>query len=175
MRTLPLDTPLVAACRAHLEALPGVRRIGPLRVATRAGADLTVELQTEVGPLQSLAEIRRPLTAPRLDHLLLTSSAARAQRAPRRLLLTDYVAPALAQRLAETDIDFVDAAGNLLIRKPDRLYLFRSGMKPPRTPDRIPPGLSTRSGLQILFVLLVDPQAGALPYRELAQRSGVAL
>jgi hypothetical protein len=91
------------------------------------------------------------------------------------MLLADYIAPALAHRLEEEDVDYVDAAGNLLIRKPGRLYLFKSGAKPPRLREQTPARLPTRSGLQVLFVLLQEPAAARLSYREVAAQSGVAL
>ncbi|MBI3454205.1 MAG: hypothetical protein HY002_00265 [Candidatus Rokubacteria bacterium] len=171
----------MALCRSHLEALPGVRKVSALRTPASATAlpraDFGLILDTDVGPIRYLGEIKRRLTAPRLEHtlVLLAATKPRRRKATRRMLLADYIAPALAQRLEDEGIDYVDAAGNLLIRKPGHLYLFKSGAKPPRLTEQTPTRLATRSGLQVLFVLLLEPPAAAPPYRELAVQSGVAL
>ncbi|MGH7267775.1 MAG: type IV toxin-antitoxin system AbiEi family antitoxin [Candidatus Rokuibacteriota bacterium] len=134
-------------------------------------------LDTEVGELRYVGDIKRRLTSPRLEHTLLLLAAEHSQPGKRipRMLFSDYIPPSLGQRLEEAGVDYVDAAGNVLIRKPGRLYLFRSGAKPPRLREQTPAKLSTRSSLQVLFVLLQEPTATRLSYRELATQSGVAL
>lgn len=175
------DQTLVGLCREHLESLPGVRKVAALRTPVSATAlpraDFSLALDTEVGQLRYLGEVKRRLTPPRLEHVLLLLAAGPRQQGKqiRRMLFADYIAPVLAQRLDEAGVDYVDAAGNLLIRKPGRLYLFKSGAKPPRLREQTPARLSTRSGLQVLFVLLQEPTATGLSYRELATQSRVAL
>jgi hypothetical protein len=142
-----------------------------------ARSDFSLVLDTEVGELRYLGDVKRRLTPPRLEHTLLLQAAGRRQHGKqiRRMLFADYIAPGLAQRLEEADVDYVDAAGNLLIRRPGRLYLFKSGAKPSRLREQTPARLSTRSGLQVVFVLLQELTASGLSYRELATQSGVAL
>jgi hypothetical protein len=177
----PHDQALVGLCREHLESLPGVRKVAALRTPVSATAspraDFSLVLETEAGELRYLGDVKRRLTPPRLEHILLLLAAGQRQqsRQIRRVLFADYIAPGLAQRLEEAEVDYVDAAGNLLIRKPERLYLFKSGAKPLRLRDQTPARLQTRSGLQVLFVLLQEPTATELSYRELATQSGVAL
>lgn len=177
----PQDQTLVGLCREHLESLPGVRKVAALRTPASATAlpraDFSLVLDTEVGELRYLGDVKRRLTPPRLEHTLLLLAAGQRQQGKqiRRMLFADYIAPGLAQRLEEAEVDYVDAAGNLLIRKPGRLYLFKSGAKPPRLREQTPARLSTRSGLQVVLVLLQEPSATGLSYRELATQSGVAL
>ncbi len=177
----PHDQTLVGLCREHLESLPGVRKVVALRTPVSATAlpraDFSLVLDTEVGELQYRGDVKRRLTPPRLEHTLLLLAAGQRQQGKqiRRMLFADYIAPGLAQRLEEAEVDYVDAAGNLLIRKPGRLYLFKSGAKPPRLREQTPARLSTRSGLQVVLVLLQEPTATGLSYRELATQSGVAL
>ena len=170
----------MALCRDHLESLPGVRKVAlrtPVSATPLPPANVSLVLDTEVGQLQYIGEVKRHLTAPRLEHALLPRAPRRPRRGKqiRRMLLADYIAPALAHRLEEEDVDYVDAAGNLLIRKPGRLHLFKSGAKPRRFREQTPARLPTRSGLQVLFVLLQEPAAARLSYREVAAQSGVAL
>jgi hypothetical protein len=140
-------------------------------------ADVSILLETDAGQLSYRGEIMRRPTRSKLDYWLLLTlpqrTSGRADSKP--LLLADYLSPSLAGRLAEAGVDYVDAAGNLLIHKPPRLYLFKSGARPPRLTEQRPGRLFSPSGLQMLFVLLVEPTAADLPYRQLAAQSGVAL
>ena len=171
---------IAALCRNHLEALPGIRKVTlrtPVSSTHLPTADISVVLDTDVGQVKYIGEVMRRLTAPKLDHwLLLNLSQQRRRPAKSKLiLLADYVSPAHAQRLIETGIDYVDAAGNLLIHKPGRLYLLKSGARPTQLADQRPGRLFMSSGLQVLFVLLIEPGAASMPYRQLAWQSGVAL
>ena len=174
------DRTLVALCRDHLESLPGVRSVilrTPVSATALPSPNASLVLDTDVGRLQYIGEVKRRLTAPRLEHALLSLAQGKPRRGKPicRMLLADYIAPALAHRLEEEDVDYVDTAGNLLIRKAGRLHLFKSGAKPQRLREQTAARLPTRSGLQVLFVLLQEPTAASLSYREVAARSGVAL
>ncbi|HXH06092.1 MAG TPA: type IV toxin-antitoxin system AbiEi family antitoxin [Vicinamibacterales bacterium] len=171
---------IVDQCRGHLEALPGIRKVivrTPVRLSDLPSADVGVVLETDVGEYRYLGSVKRRLTPSKLDHwLLLTLPRAREYRNDGKpILLADYISPANAERLREADVDYVDAAGNLLIHRPGKLHLLRSGARPRRLVESRPARLFMPSGLQVLFVLLVEPVAAELSYRELAAHSGVAL
>lgn len=171
---------IVALCRDHLERLPGVRKATirtPVRSTDLPSADLSLALETDVGQFFYPGEVKRRLTPSTLDHwLLLTLPRGRKQGGKQKpILFSDYVSPRSAQRLGEVDVDYVDAAGNLLIRRPPKLHLLTSGARPRRLSESRSARLFMPSGLQVLFVLLVEPAAAEMPYRELAVHSGVAL
>lgn len=98
------------------------------------------------------------------------------QRQP-ALLVAPHVAPARAERLREAGIPFIDAAGNA--------YLEARGVYVNIIGRDAPPGLATAppkkirafagTGLQVLFVLLCQPEYANKPYREIARAAGVAL
>lgn len=93
------------------------------------------------------------------------------------LLVAPHVAPARAERLREAGIPFIDAAGNA--------YLEARGVYVNIIGRDAPPGLATAApkkirafagtGLQVLFVLLCEPEYVNKPYREIARAAGVAL
>lgn len=174
------DAEIVDRCRSHLEALPGVRRAAaktPVRSTALPVDDLGLTLETDVGTLRYSGAAKRRLTSSQLDHWLLLA-LPRQQRHGNRvklILFADYVSPAQAQRLRDAEVDYVDTVGNLLIHEPGKLYLFKSGGRPERHGRPRPGRLFMPSGLQVLFVLLIEPSAVDLPYRELALQSGVAL
>jgi len=177
---MPPGSEIVALCRSHLEDLPGIRKATirtPIRFTDLPSADLSLVLDTDVGQFAYVGTVKRRLTPAKLDHwLLLTLARVQRQRDERKpILFADYVSPANAQRLREADVDYVDAAGNLQIHRPPKLHLLKSGTRPRTLPESRPARLFMPSGLQVLFVLLVEPVAAEMPYRELAVHSGVAL
>jgi hypothetical protein len=171
---------IVALCRSHLEALPGIRKVTvrtPVVFSDLPSADLSLVLETDVGQFTYFGAAKRRLTPSKLDHwLLLTLSRGRRQRDDRKpILFADYVSPGNAQRLTEADVDYVDAAGNLLIHRPGKLHFLKSGARPRPLVESRRARLFMPSGLQVLFVLLIERAAAEMPYRELAVHSGVAL
>lgn len=90
------------------------------------------------------------------------------------ILITDYVAPDLADALKERGIPFLDAAGNAYIKQAN-LLIWIKGQKPAVKATVITAGRAFQpTGLQLIFTLLCNPQAINLPYRELAKMAGVA-
>lgn len=90
------------------------------------------------------------------------------------MLITDYLAPDLADELKERDIPFLDAAGNAYIKQAN-LLIWIKGQKPAAKASVTPVGRAFQpTGLQVIFTLLSNPQAINLPYRELAKMAGVA-
>ena len=177
---MPAGDDIVTSCVSHLEDLPGIRKARirlPLRFDALPPDDLTLFLETDVGRFPYVGAVRRRLTPSMLDHWLLLTLPRRELRpdAAKPILLADYVSPGNAQRLREAEVDYVDAAGNLLINRPGKLHLFKSGARLPRLAQARPGRLFMPSGLQVLFVLLVEPAASEMSYRALALHSGVAL
>jgi hypothetical protein len=90
------------------------------------------------------------------------------------ILITDYIAPDLADELKERGIPFLDAAGNAYIKQAN-LLIWIKGQKPAAKAIPIRAGRAFQpTGLQVIFTLLCNPQAINLPYRELAKMAGVA-
>lgn len=172
------DKEALQVCQAHLRALQPVKRV-ELRYQRvgreRPEVDGQLVLDTEVGRLTYFYEIKRGLSLPRLEHLLLQlrrdSRAAKA----RPLLLSDYLPPRLAERLVEAGVNFVDQAGNLCIHWPGKLYIRVQGAKLKRLREARIGRLAQPSGLQVVFVLLAERRGVSMSYRELAKASGVAL
>lgn len=89
------------------------------------------------------------------------------------LLVTAHASPRTAELLRARGISFMDAAGNAYIDTPSLLVSIE-GRRPAefsarKTPDRI--GVAA---LQVMFVLLRDPDARTLSVRELGARAGVS-
>jgi len=95
--------------------------------------------------------------------------------ADRGLLVANYINPAMAERLKEQGIWFIDAAGNAYINHAP-IYIYVKGNKPLQ---QIGKGNKPRAfqpmGLKVVFALLCHPELVNAPYREIAQVADVAL
>lgn len=164
------ERPIVDECLARVRALETVRtaelRPGP--------DDGLLVLTTDAGRFQYLCEVKRALNRPRLEHAL-ASTTQRLKAGTRRLLLTDFVPGSLIDVLEQAQVDFVDAAGNMLLRWPGKLYVHVKGMKPTRVPEATASFLTTPNGLRVLFALLAERGADVPAYRELSERAAVSL
>lgn len=172
------DSEILQACQAHLRALEPVKSAEVKhRMVRRERPELDVQLvlDTKVGRLTYFYEIKQGLSLPRLDHLLLQLHRDSRQAKARPLLLADYLTPRLAERLVEAGVNFVDEAGNVYIDRPGKLYIRVQGARLKRFREAKIGRLSQLSGLQVVFVLLTEPRAVSMSYRELAKASGVAL
>lgn len=136
---------------------------------TRADALMRLGREQDDAPLYAVQVKRgmRPATLGAAIHQL-------ERLGEQGLLMADYVTPAMADTLRERRIPFLDAAGNAYLEQPGML-IWVKGQRPaapvvaPTTGRAFQP-----TGLQVVFTLLCNPQWINLPYRELAQRAGVA-
>ena len=92
------------------------------------------------------------------------------------LLLAPYLGPELARVCQEIGLPFLDAAGNAFLKQKG-LYVLRVGQKVDKTHFQTakPMRAFDRSGLRIVFALLVEPALLQATYRDIAKAAGVAL
>ncbi|ASG06799.1 hypothetical protein D6V22_13855 [Vibrio cholerae] len=94
------------------------------------------------------------------------------------VFLTEHVNPALAQRLKEAKVQFIDHSGNAYLNQ-DRFFIFVKGNKQKtrnvQKEKQVLGKAFGKKGLQVIYVLLTKPEAITLPYRELAKTSNVSL
>jgi len=156
------------------ESIEALRRIGflqdVLRVPTsQQGMNGKLQLKGEWGTAAYMVEVQPKLTESALPGV---THRFRRQPAERRLLVTSYVPPALAEQLQERRIEFLDAAGNAYLDRP--IYLFVFGKKPKHKSFR-PHRALRPSGLRLLYILLKKPGFLEKTQRELATAAGIAL
>lgn len=90
------------------------------------------------------------------------------------MLVTDYVTPAVAEKLKDLDIAFVDTAGNAYLHRPPVL-IWVAGRKPATTQQRFRAGRAFQpTGLKLIFALLCRPDLVNTGFREIAEFAGVA-
>lgn len=108
----------------------------------------------------------------------ITDTAARLMLLPPHdaLVVAPYIGPSSADVLRSRGADYVDAAGNMHFDW-DRVLIHMQGFRPKnrvaRSGDQS--RIFSRSGLQVVFVLLCWPDLAAAPLREIAEVSGTSL
>jgi hypothetical protein len=130
------------------------------------------ELRLVLGGKQQtfLVEVKRWLTPATLGHMVIRLR----DLGKNALLVTDYVTPAVAEKLKDLDVAFVDAAGNAYLRRPPVL-LWVTGRKPAAPQGRVRAGRAFQpTGLKLIFALLCRPDLVNAGFREIAEFAGVA-
>jgi len=90
------------------------------------------------------------------------------------MVVADYVAPPMADRLREQGVWFADAAGNAYLEDPPLLIWVIGRPRPKQQTQKAAIRAFQPSGLQVLFALLCKPDLADRPYRQIAQQAGVA-
>lgn len=85
------------------------------------------------------------------------------------IFVTRYVTPQLAETLKENDILFIDTAGNAYLQGTNT-FVYITGCKLTKTIRAF-----RAKGLKVIFTLLCRPEFVNAPYREIADKAGVAL
>jgi hypothetical protein len=93
----------------------------------------------------------------------------------KRILVTWYVTPQMADQMKEMGIQFMDAAGNVYINDPP-LFIFIKGNRPiDKDIKERPTRAFQPTGLQVVFTLLCNPGLENEPFRQIAKMANAAL
>ena len=94
------------------------------------------------------------------------------------ILVADYVNPNMAERLRDEKIQFIDTAGNAYIDQPGH-YVYVRGNKENTNQPRSGKDATQRAfepkGLMVVYAFLCNEYLVDAPYREIADRAGVAV
>lgn len=90
------------------------------------------------------------------------------------MIIAEKIYPMVKQQLREKKIPYLDTAGNLYVDEPGKFVLIE-GNKPIEEKEAVTNKAFTKTGLKVVFYLLVKPDAINFPYRKLAEATDVAL
>lgn len=118
--------------------------------------------------------IRRSLFPKTMPHFLHRLQKRSIPKRARHLLITDYLTDeGLTLVRRARDVDYVDEAGNMLLRWPHLHVDIRGRRRIPGSGRGRP--LSTAGGARVLFALLAPPSLHGVVYRDLELLGGVTL
>jgi hypothetical protein len=160
--------------RAAIDALGDLGISGdiePVNQQSDQGIDGVATLTRAGKTIEYVFQVKNSVTRSFLGPL----SLAFGRENGRRLLVTDYVPPPLADELRRRHIQFIDAAGNAYLDRRG-LLVFVAGR---RNPHRRGPQKTVRAfrgtGLSVGFVLISVPELASAPQRTIASTARVAL
>lgn len=94
------------------------------------------------------------------------------------VLIADYVNPKMAEKLRQEGVQFIDTAGNAFINMlPVYVYVIGNRKEPTKfipTKDGAKRAFEP-TGLKVIFIFLCNPELVNAPYREIAEKAGVAV
>jgi hypothetical protein len=90
------------------------------------------------------------------------------------LLVAEYLAPNVKALLRENKIGYLDVAGNIYFPAPEH-FIWIDGQKALARQKPTTNRAFTKTGLRMVYFLLLFPEAIDWPYRQLAETTGVAL
>ena len=176
MNDVNTERETLEACVANLQALEPVKEIQlKERNGLPPGIDAKLVVRTDAGKMVYLVEVKRSLSFPGLEHLILQLQRYAQGTKERPLVFSNYVSPGFAERLIRAGLNFTDAAGNVYINWPHKLHIQIQGARPKQLAEAKSERLSQPSGLRILYVLLTQSPEAWGSYRDVARAAGVAL
>lgn len=132
------------------------------------GSEADYLIQT---PSQSLAiEVKRNIRPAHLGAIIRRIKALE----PTGLLVADYLNPNIAKTLKENNVQYMDACGNSYLNLPP-IYVHISGQKPVLETKQTKNRAFDTSGLKLIFGFLCDETLINASYREISEKTGVAL
>jgi hypothetical protein len=168
-----VEADIFKTCLERIKNLPAVKAVKEKKKEIRKEPfvhDAILEIGTDWGPVQVVAEIKKTLIKPTIQHLLFT----RKNDGIPFVLFTEYVNAAIADELKKNQINFVDCQGNAFLHIPDRIYVDVQGKKPEKITGKTQTALFQPKGMQLLFVLLTQENAVNEPIRILKRKAGIA-
>lgn len=150
----------VTKCLTHLRGLPFVTR------AEVSSSLDSLTLQTPGGVVEMTLRVERSFLSDGGVARLLSAGAASPA-----MVFAPLVAGALAERLREAGVNYVDPAGNLHVVLGDHYIAHVEGKTPP-TPSRAP-GIRS-AGYRVLFTLMAWPELAGRSQREIAHHAGTS-
>ncbi len=135
--------------------------------------DVTVKIMN----VDFLCHVRENITKATLNPTLATMQTMNNDK-QQILLVTQYVTPQVSTELANRGINYLDCAGNCLVRytKAGNLIfqIFNQGRKKTESRVKIYPVFQD-AGLKVVFYLLQNADNIKKPYREIKEQIGVSL
>ena len=91
------------------------------------------------------------------------------------ILVSDYIPKKVKEYLKDENISYLDIAGNAYITNGKNLYIFIENKKPLPSLSKSPTRAFSKSGLKVIFQILIDDSIVNKPYRYIGNLSKVSI
>jgi len=156
------DLPFVRKARVHKQEAANGR--GPF--------DAVIRLETDAGPGEYIAEIKRSYLDRPMIYAIVSRSKHAARRGRKLLLLARYVPRPTALELIDAGVDFVDLAGNMHVSMQPHHHWTVIGYREQADHRQQTP--RTAATLKVVFTMAAFPESATWTVRELAATAGVS-
>nr|WP_315246570.1 type IV toxin-antitoxin system AbiEi family antitoxin [uncultured Flavobacterium sp.] len=114
-------------------------------------------------------EVKKELRAMHLNNI-----ENKARNEEPYMIVADRIFPKIKQELKERRINYLETSGNMFLLM-DGLYINIEGRKNEMTAPASGNRAFTKTGLQVIYLFLIDEEWVNRPYREIAKRTGTGL
>jgi len=132
--------------------------------------DGTLKMTIAGKTVEYLMEIKHEIRAHQLDNIIMLKTSANHPF----LLVSQKLTPEMRIELRKINIPYIEANGNLFIKN-EGLFLFVDGQPTIKNTNETTNRAFTKTGLKVIFHLLVQEDLINKPYREIAAICNVAL
>ena len=155
----------------HLPPVKGVEQVSKNVRNANTQYDTLLDVETETGVLHFKASVKTMLKRPLPAHLFSVQSETEKPT----LVMTEYVNASIAEDLKKVHVNFIDCQGNVYIHIPHRIYVEVDGRKPKKEKEKQTTSMLQPKGLQLLFILLTEPDALNETIRTLANKASISI
>lgn len=157
---------IVDMALARLESIAGINAQWKQK---QGEIDGEIDLYFKDKDLHFYVEVKKEVRNHQLPFLI-----TQAKRYHPLMIIAEKIYPAVKEQLRENKIPYLDTAGNIYVDEPGK-FVWIEGNKPIKVKKGKTNKAFTKTGLKVIFHLLLNPDAINHPYRKLAEATGVAL
>lgn len=134
------------------------------------GCDGVLSLFTSQMKFDFVFEIKKRFTLSKLSKTFIPSTSFTSI-----ILISDYIPKPVKEFLKEKNISYLDTAGNAFITNNEELYIYvETNKNIPLTPQKSSRAFS-KSGLKVIYQLLINEKTLNTPYRYIGEVSQVSI
>lgn len=116
-----------------------------------------------------LFEIKKRLTLSKISHIEYSEDRKNI------VLISDYISKSLREHLKYKNISYLDISGNAFITNDKGLFIYIEGKKKSPIPSENSNRAFSKSGLKVIYQILINKEIINMPYRDIGQASTVSI
>ncbi|GAO28572.1 type IV toxin-antitoxin system AbiEi family antitoxin [Geofilum rubicundum] len=162
---MPRDNDFIFEAIASLEEITGI----PIAFETvRKGYDVVLQIYNET--FYCIAK----KNAKNANYGIIMSALKDINHLQNNIVIADYLTKTTTDELKQNGINYLDASGNAFIKTRD-FFVYVEGRKAKINKNTNQTRAFQEAGLKLILLLISNPETVQFSYRELAEKTGIAL